>query len=233
MIKTMMNLFLTKELKFPPIEHATKEGIVAIGGDLSTERLLLAYKSGIFPWYSEGEPILWWSPDPRFVLFPDEIKISKSMKKVINKNIFEIRYNTAFREVISNCSKLRVDKEGTWITDDMIEAYCKLHELGYARSVETWHDGRLVGGLYGIHIGRCFFGESMFSTMTNASKFALIMLAENLKEKKYLLIDCQVYTNHLASMGAKEIPRNEFLRIIKEGLSAADYRYENPSLIPL
>ena len=218
----MINLFLTKELKFPPIEYATKEGIVAIGGDLSTERLLLAYRSGIFPWYSEGEPIFWWSPDPRFVLFPNEIKVSKSMQKIIKKDTFEIKYNTAFREVICNCRKLRLNKEGTWITNNMVEAYCKLNELGYAHSVETWHEGKLVGGLYGINMGKCFFGESMFSTMDNASKFALIMLAESLKEKKYLLIDCQVYTNHLASMGAREIPRFDFLRIIKEGLLATN-----------
>lgn len=210
----MNNFFLTNELSFPPIEYATKEGIVAIGGDLSTERLLLAYKSGIFPWYSEGEPIIWWSPDPRFVLFPDELIISKSMKKVIKKNIYTITFNQSFKEVISMCRKLRINREGTWITHDIFNAYCKLHELGYAHSVETWYNKKLVGGLYGIIIDKFFFGESMFSIMDNASKIALIELVKKSINEKFILIDCQIYSKHLESLGARNIPREEFLKII-------------------
>lgn len=214
----MNNFFLTKELKFPPIENATKEGIVAIGGDLSIERLLLAYKNGIFPWFSEGEPIIWWSPDPRFVLFPDELIISKSMKKLLKKEIYRITINKSFKEVISMCRECRINKEGTWITHDMINAYCKLRELGHVLSTEVWHNEKLVGGLYGVVIGKCFFGESMFSIMDNASKAALIELTDYLKKNKFIIIDCQVYSKHLESMGARNIPRKEFLELLKKGI---------------
>ncbi len=215
----MINFFLTSELNFPPIENATKEGIVAIGGDLSIERLLLAYKSGIFPWYSEGEPIIWWSPDPRFVLFPEELKISKSMKKFLKKNIYKTTFNKSFKEVISMCRECRIDKEGTWITSDMFKAYSKLHELGYAYSIEIWYNEKLIGGLYGVVIGKCFFGESMFSIMDNASKIALIELTAYLKKNDFIIIDCQVYSKHLESMGARNIPRNEFLELVKKGIN--------------
>lgn len=213
-LRNMNNFFLTNDISFPPIENATKEGIVAIGGDLSPERLLLAYRSGIFPWYSEGEPIIWWSPDPRFVLFPDEIVISKSMKKVIKKNIYTITFNKTFKNVISMCRELRKDKEGTWITNDILNAYNKLHELGYAHSVETWYNEKLVGGLYGIILDKFFFGESMFSIMDNASKTALVELVKKLIKEKFILIDCQLYSKHLESMGARNIPRDDFLKII-------------------
>ena len=210
----MNNFFLTDELSFPPIENSTKEGIVAIGGDLSPERLILAYKSGIFPWYSEGEPIIWWSPDPRFVLFPDELIISKSMKKIIKKNIYTTTINKAFKKVISMCRELRIKKEGTWITHDILNAYCKMHALGYTHSIETWYNNKLVGGLYGIIIDKFFFGESMFSIMDNASKIALIDLVKKYNNKKFTLVDCQIYSKHLESMGARNIPRNDFLKLI-------------------
>lgn len=210
---------LIEEVIFPHPKLAREDGLLAVGGDLSPERLLLAYSNGIFPWYSEEEPILWWSPDPRFVLFPEEIKISKSMEKLIKKGTYKVTYDTCFREVIYNCGKLREEKEGTWITAEMLEAYCELHELGYAHSVEIWYEGELVGGLYGVSLGKCFFGESMFSKMSNTSKMALIILAKDLLEKNFLLIDCQVYTKHLESMGAVEIPRVEFLKLLKKGLS--------------
>ncbi|GLB52637.1 leucyl/phenylalanyl-tRNA--protein transferase [Neptunitalea chrysea] len=204
--------FLTDVLQFPHPEEASAEGIVAVGGDLSTERLLLAYRLGIFPWFDEEQPILWWSPDPRMVLFPDDLKVSKSMRKVIRDGHFKVTFNTCFREVIINCAGVkREDEYGTWITNDMVDAYCKLHEEGVAKSVEVWLDGALVGGLYGIDLGTIFCGESMFSKVSNASKFGFIQLVQKLKAENYSLIDCQVYTDHLASLGAIEIPRMEFL----------------------
>lgn len=207
---------LTKELVFPNPELASEEGILAVGGDLSVERLLLAYCNGIFPWFSKGEPIMWWSPNPRFILYPKEIKVSKSMNKLLRKNKYKVTFDTSFREVISQCVNLRSD--GTWITGEMIEAYCKLHDLGFAHSVETWYDENLVGGLYGVSLGACFFGESMFSTMDNASKTALVVLSEKLTEREFLLIDCQVYTKHLESLGAVSISRKKFLDLIEAGL---------------
>jgi len=220
MLKRFEDLFLSQDIYFPPVTDATEEGIVAVGGDLSVERLLLAYQSGIFPWFSEGEPIIWWSPDPRFVLFPDKIKVSKSMKKIISRNVFSVTFDKAFSDVIKMCRKVRVGEkgEGTWITKEMIDAYTKLYELGFAHSVETWFEGDLVGGLYGISLGRCFFGESMFSIMDNASKAALIKLAEKVHEKDFLLIDCQVYTKHLNSMGAENITRADFINFLVDGL---------------
>jgi leucyl/phenylalanyl-tRNA--protein transferase len=207
---------LNKELAFPHPELADEEGILAIGGDLTKERLLLAYCNGIFPWFNEGDPILWWSPDPRFVLYPKDLIISKSMGKILRKHMFRITFDTCFREVISYCSSLRT--EGTWITSDIKEAYCSLHELGYAHSVEAWYEGKLVGGLYGVSLGACFYGESMFSTMANASKAAFLVLTQNLVKKNFILIDCQVHTNHLESLGAIHLPRKDFLSILQSAL---------------
>ncbi len=207
---------LSNDLVFPHPSLSEEDGLLAIEGDLSPERLLLAYSKGIFPWFSDDEPILWWSPNPRFVVYPKHIKISHSMKKLLKKNTYTISFDTCFRDVISNCSNVRKET-GTWITDEMIEAYCKLHELGFAHSVETWYEGKLVGGLYGISIGKCFFGESMFSIMDNASKVAFITLSKLLEEKGFLLIDCQVHTTHLESLGAVHIPRENFLELIGKG----------------
>ncbi len=214
--------FLDETLKFPNIEAVSPEGIVAIGGDLSPERLILAYKSGIFPWFSQGEPIIWYSPDPRMVLYPERLKISKSMRKILREGAFQITYNKNFKEVISNCKTIsRNDQHSTWITDEMKTAYIKLHKIGVAKSVEVWKNKELVGGLYGIDLsiqktdfGPVFCGESMFSKVSNASKIAFVYLVQILQNKGYHLIDCQVYNNHLASLGAEEIPRKEFLRIL-------------------
>ena len=208
--------FLSKELFFPTVSEANSHGILAIGGDLSPERLLLAYKSGIFPWFEEGEPIFWWSPNPRMVLFLDELVVSKSMRNILNRNIFTVTFNQNFREVISNCQKIkRNGQNGTWITNDMIEAYCKLNELGIAKSVEVWQNDKLVGGLYGIDLGTVFCGESMFSKVSNASKAAFIALVNQLKKANYKLLDCQVYNEHLESLGCREIQRSEFMNILK------------------
>ena len=208
--------FLTQELYFPPAETASPEGIVALGGDLSPERLVLAYNSGIFPWFEDDEPILWWSPSERMVLFFEDLKISKSMRNIINQKKFKVTFNTAFREVILNCKKIaRKDQPGTWITDDMVEAYCNLHKLGIAKSVEVWENEELVGGLYGIDLGHVFCGESMFSKVSNASKIAFIALAKQLEMANYLLLDCQVYNDHLASLGCVEIDREDFLMVLK------------------
>ena len=207
--------FLTDEIWFPPVSEASPEGLLAIGGDLSTQRLELAYRSGIFPWFSEGDPIVWYSPDPRMVLFPEQLKVSKSMRQIIRKGEFTITFNQNFKEVITNCkSANRKDEAGTWITDEMQEAYIKLHQLGVAKSVEVWHHSALVGGLYGIDLGTVFCGESMFSKMSNTSKLAFIYLVEKLKKEQYELLDCQMYNEHLASLGAVEISRNEFLKYI-------------------
>lgn len=207
--------FLTNEIAFPETHFASEEGIVAIGGDLSVKRLLLAYQKGIFPWYNEGSEILWWSPDPRFVLFTDDLKVSKSMKQVIRSNRFSVTFDTCFEQVITNCKKVkRTAQDGTWITSDMEEAYIAFHKLGYAHSVEVWEDDELVGGLYGVSIGQVFFGESMFAKVSNASKFGFIKLVESLKLKGFRMIDSQDYTAHLESLGADEIPRAEFEKII-------------------
>ena len=207
--------FLLNELFFPDVSEADEYGILAVGGDLSPERLMLAYRSGIFPWFDNDEPILWWSPPERMVLFPSELKISKSMRNILNKNIFKVTYNKDFRGVISNCSQIsRQGQVGTWITAEMIEAYVKLHELGHAKSVEVWQNDELVGGLYGVDLGHVFCGESMFSKVSNASKVAFITLVENLKIRKYKLIDCQVHNDHLESLGAREIERAEFMEIL-------------------
>lgn len=209
--------FLTKDIKFPDVNEATKDGLLAIGGDLSIERLIHAYKHGIFPWFSEDEPILWWSPNPRFVLFPENLKISKSMKQILRNKDFIVTVNQAFEEVITTCSKVnRNGQAGTWITNNMIEAYIKLHELGYATSVEVWKDNNLAGGFYGVDLNNgVFCGESMFSKESNASKVAFITFIQN---TNYKLIDCQVYTNHLESLGAEEIPRDVFLEYLNNSL---------------
>ncbi|RYD56651.1 MAG: leucyl/phenylalanyl-tRNA--protein transferase [Sphingobacteriales bacterium] len=205
---------LNDQLWFPPQADALDDGLLAMGGDLSTERLLLAYHNGIFPWFDDELP-LWWCPDPRFVLYPDELLVSKSMKQLLKRNAFEFRINAAFKEVIANCRKTpRRDQDGTWITDAVLEAYTKLHTLGYAHSAEAWQDGKLVGGLYGVRLGNVFFGESMFSHRSNASKYAFIKYVEELKKDGVVLIDCQVYTEHLESLGARMIPREDFLGIL-------------------
>ncbi|MCF6348254.1 MAG: leucyl/phenylalanyl-tRNA--protein transferase [Flavobacteriaceae bacterium] len=206
---------LSDKISFPPVNLTSPEGIIAVGGDLSVERLLLAYKSGIFPWYNEGEPIIWYSPDQRMVLFPKKLKVSKSMRQLIRKRTFKVTYNISFNEVIANCKTMnRKGQEGTWITTEMQQAYIKLHELGFAKSVEVWLDNELVGGLYGIDLGNIFCGESMFSKTSNASKIAFIFLVEKLQKENYKLLDCQVYNNHLASLGAEEITRTEFLKYL-------------------
>ena len=207
---------LTNELYFPPVDLASSEGILAIGGDLSSERLMLAYQNGIFPWFNIDEPIIWWSPDPRMVLFLDELKISKSMRNILNRNVFKVTFNQDFSAVIRNCQKTnRIGQDGTWISDQMILAYEKLHELGKAKSVEVWKEEELVGGLYGVDLGHVFCGESMFSKVTNASKVAFIALVNQLKTEKYQLLDCQVYNEHLESLGCREIEREEFIAIVK------------------
>jgi leucyl/phenylalanyl-tRNA--protein transferase len=207
--------FLSRELYFPAVNNASPEGIVAIGGDLSPERLMLAYSNGIFPWFEDDEPILWWSPPERMVLFLDELKVSKSMRNIINRGVFKVTFNTAFREVITNCRDIKRDGQpGTWITDDMTEAYCRLNELGFAKSVEVWQDDTLVGGLYGVDLGHIFCGESMFSKTANASKIAFIALVKQLQASNYKLLDCQVHNDHLESLGAREIARDDFLEIL-------------------
>lgn len=209
--------FLSKALFFPPVSEADEDGILAVGGDLSPERLLLAYKNGIFPWFESDDPILWWSPDPRMVLFFDELVISKSMRNILNRNIFKVTFNQNFREVISNCKNMkRNGQSGTWITNDMTQAYIRLHELGIAKSVEVWENDLLVGGLYGVDLGDIFCGESMFSKVSNASKVAFIALAKQLYDENYKLLDCQVYNDHLATLGCREIERENFMRILKD-----------------
>lgn len=201
---------------FPPLNSADANGLLAIGADLSSSRLILAYKSGIFPWFSEYDPILWYSPDPRFVLFPDDLIISKSMRTYFNNRKFRVTYDTNFKEVIQSCASIpRKFQLGTWITSDMIKAYNRLYEMGCAHSVEVWEGDKLVGGLYGISIGKIFFGESMFSYVSNASKFGFISLVCKLKRENYLLIDCQQKTNHLVSLGATGIKRSSFLNNLK------------------
>lgn len=211
---------LTDKLDFPPVEGA-EDGIVAIGGDLSPERLLLAYQKGIFPWYSDDEPIIWHSPEDRFVLLPDELHISKSMQRVLNSDRFKVTFDTDFPFVIQQCANIdRKEQDGTWITEEMIKAYTELYYLGFAHSVEVWLDDKIVGGVYGVSLGKCFFAESMFHTVSNASKFALIKLVEFLKKHDFLFIDAQVFTEHVTTLGAKEIPRSEFIQMLQRGLKS-------------
>jgi leucyl/phenylalanyl-tRNA--protein transferase len=206
--------FLSQKIEFPAVQEALNDGLLAIGGDLSVERLLLAYRSGIFPWYDSDNPILWWSPDPRMVLFPEKFKISKSLQKRIDKKLFQITLNTAFTEVISNCARIkRPGQNNTWITEEMKDSYVKLFELGHAISIEVWQEDKLVGGLYGVDLPekKVFCGESMFSLVTDASKVGFHYLVTHLQSQNYQLIDCQVYTAHLERLGAEEISRSEFL----------------------
>ncbi len=206
---------LDESVWLPPVEAALTDGLLAMGGDLSPERLLLAYKNGIFPWY-DGDIPLWWSPNPRFVLFPEELKISKSMKTLLKRNAFEFTVNQAFHRVIRHCRETeRKDQQGTWIKKEVEDAYIQLHELGYAYSAEAWHNGVLAGGLYGVRLGKVFFGESMFSKESNASKYAFIKYTEQLKKEGVLLIDCQIYTEHLESLGAKMIMREQFMQLLQ------------------
>ena len=206
--------FLTQKIEFPDVSEASADGLLAIGGDLSPERLLYAYSKGIFPWFQDKEPILWWSPDPRFVLFQKDLKVSKSMKQILKKDLFKVTENKAFKAVIENCAiAKRKDQNGTWITEEMKQAYLKLHHLGYAKSVEVWQNDQLVGGLYGIEINEnVFCGESMYSKVSNASKVGLITFIQN---SNYQLIDCQLHTKHLESLGAKHISRLDFIDYLK------------------
>jgi leucyl/phenylalanyl-tRNA--protein transferase len=201
---------------FPPVHLADQDGLLAIGGDLSPQRLLVAYSEGIFPWFGEDDPYLWWSPDPRFVLFPDELRVSKSMRTYFNGQKFQVTFDRAFLQVIERCrDAYRKGQHGTWITPEMLEAYHALHLMGYAHSVEVWEDESLVGGLYGIALGRIFFGESMFATVSNASKFGFITLVKTLKEHGFLLVDCQQETQHLGSLGARPVARTTFLDMLR------------------
>ncbi|HUL94582.1 MAG TPA: leucyl/phenylalanyl-tRNA--protein transferase [Usitatibacter sp.] len=205
---------------FPPVEEALKEpnGLLAAGGDLSPRRLIDAYCHAIFPWYSEGDPILWWSPDPRMVLFPGELKVSRSLRRTVARGLYETRFDTAFREVIAACAAPRDGHAGTWIVPEMIAAYTALHEQGFVHSVESWRDGELVGGLYGMALGQVFFGESMFTRAPDASKVALVKLVERLQAGGCRVIDCQQSTGHLASLGAREIPRKAFAKLVRESI---------------
>lgn len=213
-------VILGEQLSFPPVHLAGEEGIVAIGGDLSMERLLLAYRSGIFPWYNEDEPIIWWCPDPRFVLFPGHLKVSRSMGAVLKKGKFRFTINRSFTQVIQNCKTIdRAGQHGTWITTAVQQAYTVLHQKGYAHSAEAWMDEELVGGLYGIRMGNVFFGESMFSKISNASKFAFIHYVKQLQQEGVVLIDYQVYTEHLETLGAEMIARKEFIQLLNKNIS--------------
>ncbi len=210
---------LTDDLIFPSPELAERDGLLCVGGDLSEERLLLAYSMGIFPWYSDGDPILWWSPDPRLVLFPRELKVSRSLRQVLKNNIYEITMDAAFPEVIRNCAAARrKGDEGTWITAEMTHAYIQLHRSGFAHSIESWQNGELAGGLYGVALGGVFFGESMFTKKSNASKVAFVALVHQLIKWDFALVDCQVTTRHLINFGAREIPRSEFIRRVRKAL---------------
>jgi leucyl/phenylalanyl-tRNA--protein transferase len=222
---------LLHNISFPPVEQALRSpnGLLAAGGDLSTARLLEAYRHGIFPWFNEGEPILWWSPDPRMVLFPQEFKVSHSLLKTLRNGRHEVLFDTSFEQVMRACAAPREGASGTWIHEEMITSYCELHRLGYAHSVETWMDGELVGGLYGMALGRMFYGESMFSRRPNASKIALAHLAAQLKKWNFGMIDCQMNTPHLASLGAREIPRKEFIARLQDLINCSpvpDWRFE-------
>lgn len=218
--------WLDEALAFPHPQYADEDGVLAVGGDLSPERLLLAYQNGIFPWYNEGEPIIWWSPDPRFVLLPDQLKISKSMRKVLRDQQFRVTFNQDFRAVIQHCSTTsRHGQEGgTWITEAMIEAYCMLHDLGFAHSVEVWEAGELVGGLYGLALGRCFSGESMFTKVSNASKAGFITLVQRLERLGFDMVDCQTHSNHLESLGAIYIDRVDFLAYLEKNSQRSTFR---------
>ncbi|MGD8268105.1 MAG: leucyl/phenylalanyl-tRNA--protein transferase [Desulfobacterales bacterium] len=211
---------LSNDLTFPPAHLAIREGLLAVGGDLSVARLVHAYRQGIFPWYAEDDPILWWSPDPRLVLYPPELHISRSLGRLLKKNRFRFTLDQAFEDVVRGCAAVRgANHPGTWIVPEMITAYTRLHAVGLAHSVEAWCEGQLAGGLYGVSLGRTFFGESMFTRITNASKAALVVLVENLRSQGFDLIDCQVTTPHLIQFGAREIPRTRFLKALRRSLA--------------
>lgn len=213
-----LHMLNDNELWFPPVSEALEDGLLAIGGSLQVERLLLAYRSGIFPWYDDEVP-MWWCPDPRFVLFPGQLKVSKSMKQLLKNDAFEFRIDSDFSTVINNCRHTPRDgQDGTWINDDVVDAYTQLHEMGYAHSAEAWYEGTLVGGLYGIRMGNVFFGESMFSHRSNASKYAFIKYVQQLASEGVQLIDCQVYTEHLESLGACMIPRENFIQLLQDNI---------------
>ena len=212
--------WLEDDALFPPVSRALRSpnGLLCAGGALTPERVIDAYSRGIFPWFSEGDPILWWSPDPRMVLFPDELKVSRSLRKTVARETYETRFDTSFREVMESCAQPRNGQGGTWIVPDMVAAYTALHERGFAHSVESWSEGRLVGGLYGVALGKVFFGESMFARAPDASKVALVKLVERLGAGGYRVIDCQQATAHLASLGAREIPRSAFAQLLRESI---------------
>ncbi|MDA0576554.1 MAG: leucyl/phenylalanyl-tRNA--protein transferase [Verrucomicrobia bacterium] len=210
---------LGRALVFPPVAEAEPDGLLAMGGDLSMARLLLAYRSGIFPWYEAGVPIFWWSPDPRFVLMPAEFKVATSLRRIVRSGLFTVTFDQAFAEVMAQCGRVaRKDQEGTWITPEMEAAYGELHAIGHAHSVEVWREGRLVGGLYGVELGRAYFGESMFMLEPNASKVGFVHLVEALVARGCLMIDCQVHTQHLERFGARYVARAEFLRRLAEAV---------------
>jgi len=214
------------DLRFPPVEFASPEGLLAVGGDLRVERLLEAYRHGIFPWYNDDQPILWWSPDPRAVIFPHKLHVSRSLKRTIRLGGFTVTLDTRFRDVMHGCAGPRPQypEGGTWITAEMVKAYVKLHELGYAHSVETWQEGRLVGGLYGVALGRIFFGESMFTRVPDASKVALVSLVRQLQTWGFRIFDCQQPSRHIKTLGAEDIPRSEFLDHLADALTQSDRR---------
>ena len=222
--KVIFQLAKAPDYRFPDVEYAGPEGLLAVGGDLNSERLLAAYRQGIFPWYSDDQPILWWSPDPRAVLLPDNLKISRSLRKTIRKNIFRVTLDQDFAGVVRACASPRRGDSGTgtWITPEMMDAYTKLYQLGYAHSVEVWHDNKLVGGLYGVSLGKAFFGESMFNRMTDASKVGFSFLVRQLEKWGYDFIDCQVESEHLASLGAQPIPRKQFVEMLDDALRHED-----------
>jgi len=215
-----------QDLRFPPVDRASPEGLLAVGGDLCPERLLEAYRHGIFPWYNDDQPILWWSPDPRAVLFPNKLHVPRSLKRTLRSNVFTVTLDIRFREVMEQCAgpRLQYPEGGTWITGDMLDAYTRLHDLGYAHSVETWQDGRLVGGLYGVAMGGAFFAESMFTRVDDASKVVLVRLVRQLSAWDFRLIDCQQSSPHVMRFGAEEIPRSDFITHLTEALTLPDRR---------
>lgn len=215
---------LAEEPVFPPVAWSETNGLLAVGGDLSPGRLLAAYAQGIFPWFGEDDPILWWSPDPRLVLFPNKLHVSRSMRQTLKQGNFQVTYDRCFREVITVCRAARKEEGGTWITEAMLDAYCRLHGQGLAHSVEAWHNGSLAGGLYGVSLGACFFGESMFTRVSNASKVAFITLTRALQARGFTLIDCQTDSQHLRSLGAELIPRATFLKTMDAALKQATHR---------
>jgi len=234
-----MPIFLLGENpEFPPAQLASREGIIATGGDLSVKRLINAYSSGIFPWFSDGEPILWWSPDPRLVVLPGDLHISHSMQKELTNKTFTATFDRHFKTVLDACSDPRNGREGTWLTKEMKRAYNRLHKLGYAHSLEVWESGKtsnpkqVVGGLYGVSVGKCFCGESMFSKVTNASKYAFIVLCKTLFQQGFLMIDCQVPTTHLKSLGAREISRIEYLKLLQRCLAHQTILEKWPDTVP-